>query len=121
MAYVSKGFANGGARPGAGRKLKREKLLEEAKKEVKDIATLEFWAEIAKNDAVPRLKKILNESKDDRSAVSAIQEVFNRALGKPPDSLKLSGEVKSVISLFNGTGVLVDNRHAENSPAQEAD
>lgn len=86
----------GGARPGSGPRPKREKIIEQVREELKDIATLEFWADMAKNVAVPRLRKILETSKDDRSAVTAAQEVLNRALGKVKEEIKHSGNVTIV-------------------------
>lgn len=82
---------NGGPRAGSGRKIKRERLLEKAKEEVKDIASIEFWAMMAKNKAIPRLEGILNSTEaKDETVLAAVKEVLNRALGKSKEFVDLT-------------------------------
>ena len=95
MAYISKGFTNGGKRPGSGRKLKRETLLKEAKKEVRDIATLEFWAELAKDEALPVLRANMALGIGDTALRAAIH-VIDRALGRTKESVDITSKQQRI-------------------------
>jgi hypothetical protein len=96
----------GGSRPNSGRKPSIAKLKKEAYK----IAEAEFWADLAENKAIKRLIQILDKNKTTNPVLmKAIQEVLNRALGKPPETIDLSNKGKA----FKGPLVYLPARHAE--------
>lgn len=73
---------NGGARPGAGRKVSIDLIKDEAKK----LAMAEFWVELAENKAIPRLKSLM-DNPDDEIAWKGVKEVLDRAYGRPKESI----------------------------------
>lgn len=88
---------NGGARNNAGRKAFIDKLTKEEQKEIASIAEAKYWLDMAQKDAAPFVRKLVGDSKASWDArLRAAQEILNRALGKPKESLDLTSKGKQM-------------------------
>jgi hypothetical protein len=82
------GRVNNGSSPGSNRGGGRRPSIEKLKAKAYSIATAEFWADLAQDKGIQRLLAILNfeTDKPNDTQLRAVQEVLNRALGKPKES-----------------------------------
>lgn len=78
--------SRGGYRCNSGRKANVVKIVEDQFA----IAKAEYWAKIAQDVVMPRLLEIIkNEPASSRNLMVALQEVLNRALGKPTERVQI--------------------------------
>jgi len=84
---IDKRKFNGGHKNG-GRKADIERIVS---KEF-EIAKAEFWVKLAQEEAIPKLRRMLKLKDKEPNAWKAAQEIMNRAMGKPTESVELSGK-----------------------------
>ena len=81
----------GGFRPTSGRKPELKKLIDAKIEHDLEMLKAEFWANLAKERGIPRLIDILKkEPTKSPNLLRAIQEVLNRALGKPTEKMEIT-------------------------------
>ena len=121
LEKVERRGAKPGDNRGGGRKLNIERLVSTAKEEGYKIAKAEFWVKLAEDYAVPRLLSILENGKDD-VALRACQELLNRAMGKPKESIDHTTNGKDLpMPILPMNHVRPNDGNAEDPGAHEAD
>lgn len=95
---IPDGRARNGSKPGENNGGGRKPSIEKLKAEVIDIAMAEFWIKLAREKAIPKLQALLECGKSE-TEMKAAKEILDRALGRPKESMEITGKTELLIDL----------------------